>query len=62
MEGEIMRDKKKPAPAAAGHAPSSKKRKPYQSPKLAEYGDLRRIVMAKASNRFEATGKPATKR
>ena len=39
------------------------RRKPYRSPRLSEYGDLRKITQAgKASNRSDAAGAPATKR
>ena len=37
-------------------------RKPYQTPRLKDYGDLRRIVMVKGGNRGDGTGSPATKR
>lgn len=37
-------------------------RKPYQTPRLKDYGDLRRIVMAKSGNRGDGPGVPATKR
>ena len=38
-----------------------KPKKPYAKPRLVEYGDLRKIVMAKRSNRADTSG-PATKR
>lgn len=40
------------------------KKKPYKAPRLAEYGDLRKITMvAKGSNRGDGGGGiPATKR
>ena len=38
-------------------------RKPYQTPRLKDYGDLRRIVMAQKGNRNnDGNGVPATKR
>jgi hypothetical protein len=38
-------------------------RKPYRTPRLKDYGDLRRIVMAqKAGNKSDGKGVPATKR
>ena len=45
--------KKKTAP--------TKSKKPYTTPRLASYGDLKKIVMAKASNRADGAG-PATKK
>ena len=56
--------KKKPEPSGsdenAGRTRATKKK--YQKPRLAEYGDLRQIVQAKASNRSDGAGLPATKR
>jgi hypothetical protein len=38
-------------------------RKPYQTPRLKDYGDLRRIVMAqKGGTSSDGRGVPATKR
>lgn len=37
-------------------------RKPYQAPRLKDYGDLRRIVMAKGGRSGDGRGVPATKR
>jgi hypothetical protein len=37
-------------------------RKPYQAPRLKDYGDLRRIVMAKGGTNGDGRGLPATKR
>ena len=53
-----MPKKKKPETT-----PPSRK-KAYQTPRLVEYGDLRRIVMAvgKGSNRADAPSPLATKR
>jgi len=51
--------KKKPAARDAGTP--AKGKKPYTAPRLAEYGDLRKIVMAKRSNRADTSG-PATKK
>ena len=50
-----MASKQKPGAAPA-------KKKPYTAPRVVEYGDLRKIVMAKRSNRNDNTGGPATKR
>jgi len=51
--------KKKPTPRDAGTP--AKGKKPYATPRLVDYGDLRKIVMAKRSNRVDTSG-PATKR
>ena len=45
--------KKKAAP--------TKGKKPYTAPRLASYGDLKKIVMTKRSNRVDTSG-PATKK
>jgi hypothetical protein len=37
-------------------------RKPYRTPRLKDYGDLRRIVMIKGGNKGDGGGVPATKR
>ena len=47
---------------AEGTTPRAPRKKKYQKPRLAEYGDLRQIVQAKASNRSDGAGLPATKR
>jgi len=44
--------------------PESKKprgRKPYTAPRMTEYGDLRRIALAKGGSKGDGAGKPATK-
>jgi len=42
---------------------SKTERKPYQTPRLRDYGDLRRIVMAqKHGTRSDGRGVPSTKR
>ena len=46
-------------PLAPASRPSRKK---YQAPKLVEYGDLRRIVLAKSGFSADGKGSPATKR
>lgn len=40
---------------------SEEKRKPYRPPRLAVYGDLRHLTLAKGSTNNDGTGKPATK-
>jgi hypothetical protein len=37
-------------------------RKPYHTPRLKDYGDLRRIVRVKPGTRGDGAGVPATKR
>jgi hypothetical protein len=59
-----MRDMKpKPDGAAASlQAAPSPPRKKYEAPRLVEYGDLRRIVMAKKGTANDGRNVPATKR
>lgn len=46
--------------ASAPATPVAKK--PYHTPKLVEYGDLRKITLAKGSNRNDDPTPPATKK
>lgn len=41
---------------------SAPKLKPYRTPRLVEYGDLRTITRTKGSNRADATGTPPSKK
>jgi hypothetical protein len=38
------------------------RKKVYRAPRLQEYGDLRKITMAKGSNRNDAPTPPSTKK
>ena len=58
----MSKDKGKSSAPKAGEASGKKGKKPYAAPRLVEYGDLRKIVMSKASTRNDNTGGPATKR
>lgn len=37
------------------------KKKPYRSPRLVEYGDLRRLTMTKAGRKSDGGVKPSTR-
>lgn len=39
----------------------TQERKPYRSPRLVVYGDLRRLTMVKGGTKGDGGGKPATK-
>ena len=59
-----MRDKK-PKPGGTTdpvETTASSPKKKYQAPRLVEYGDLRRIVMAKGGTTNDGAKVPATKR
>ena len=38
------------------------KKKPYRTPRLVEYGDLRTITRAKGGNMDDGTGEPPTRK
>jgi hypothetical protein len=40
---------------------SAEAKKPYQAPRLAEFGSVQRLTDAKGSNKSDGTGKPATR-
>ena len=46
----------------SGGAKHGAAKRPYATPRLTAYGDLRKIVMAKRSNRSDGARVPATKR
>ncbi len=49
-------------PPRRGDAPrGTGRKKPYRAPKLTEHGDIRTLTRAKAGNKNDGTGKPATK-
>lgn len=54
--------KDQPRERALTAAPSAPKKKPYRTPRLVEYGDLRTITRAKGSNRSDGAGVAATKK
>ena len=41
--------------------PRAQKKKPYRSPRLRVYGDLRRLTMSKGGGVADGIGKPRTK-
>lgn len=54
--------KQQPHKRAVAPTPSTPKKKPYRSPRLVEYGDLRTITQGKGGNMDDGTGAPATKK
>lgn len=42
--------------------PSAPEKKPYRTPRLVEYGDLRTITRGKGGNMSDGTGQPPTKK
>lgn len=40
---------------------TSQTKKPYRSPRLVVYGDVRRLTMAKGGGAADGSGKPRTK-
>jgi len=40
---------------------STSKRKPYRTPRLVTYGELKDLALAKGGNKGDGIGKPATK-
>lgn len=54
--------KDQPRERALAPTSSAPTKKPYRTPRLVEYGDLRTITRAKASNRADGAGVAATKK
>ena len=51
-----------PRKHALEQAAQTSKKKPYRTPRLVEYGDLRTITQAKGGNMDDGAGVPATKK
>ena len=54
--------KDQPRKRTVAPAPPATKKKPYRTPRLVEYGDLRTITQGKAGNMDDGTGVAATKK
>ena len=54
--------KAQPRKRTVAPAPPATKKKPYRTPRLVEYGDLRTITQGKGGNMNDGTGVAATKK
>ena len=54
-------NKPKGAPGGAAERPSGQEKRPYRSPRLVVYGDLRRIAMAKQGVTADGGAAPPTR-
>jgi hypothetical protein len=57
-----MRKPSRSVEPTSSHAPAPPVKKPYRAPRLVEYGDLRKITLAKGGNMNDDPTPPATKK
>jgi hypothetical protein len=57
-----MRKPSRSVEPRSSHAPAASAKKPYRAPRLVEYGDLRKITLAKGGNMGDDPTPPATKK
>jgi hypothetical protein len=57
-----MRKPSRSVEPTSSHPPAPPVKKPYRAPRLVEYGDLRKITLAKGGNMNDDPTPPATRK